>query len=80
MQSKFCQDPCSCFGYRLSYNHPNEVIPIVKEPYEIGLQMYGRYQEQIVALRFPNTGLKVSSGSSRVMLYFGYYYSVLAIS
>ena len=30
MLSKFCQDPCSCFGYRLSYNHPNEVIPIGK--------------------------------------------------
>ena len=30
--SKFYQDPCSCFGYRLSYNHPNEVIPIGKEP------------------------------------------------
>ena len=28
--SKFCQDPYSCFGYRLSYNHPNEVILIVK--------------------------------------------------
>ena len=23
MLSKFCQNPCSCFGYRLSYNHPN---------------------------------------------------------
>ena len=32
MLSKFCQDPCSCFGYRLSYNHPNEVIQIGKEP------------------------------------------------
>ena len=30
--SKFCQNPCSCFGYRLSYNQPNEVIPIGKEP------------------------------------------------
>ena len=30
--SKFCQDPCSCFGYRLSYDNPNEVIPICKEP------------------------------------------------
>ena len=29
---KFCQDPRSCFGYKLSYNHPNEVIPIFKEP------------------------------------------------
>ena len=26
------QDPYSCFGYRLSYNHPNEVILIDKEP------------------------------------------------
>ena len=32
MLSKFCQDPRSCFGYILSYNHPNEVIPIGKEP------------------------------------------------
>ena len=32
MLSKFCQNPCSCCGYRLSYNHPNEVIPIGKEP------------------------------------------------
>ena len=30
MLSKFFQDLCSCFGYRLSYNHPNEVIPIRK--------------------------------------------------
>ena len=28
--SKFCQDPCFCFGYRLSYNHQNEVIQIGK--------------------------------------------------
>ena len=28
--SKICQNPCSCFGYRLSYNHSNEMIPIVK--------------------------------------------------
>ena len=41
--------------------------------------MYGMDQEKIVALRLPNTGLKVNSGSSRVMLYFGYCYSVLAI-
>ena len=60
MLSKFCQNPYSCFGYRLSYNHPNEMILIGKEPYEIGLQMYRRDQEQIVALRLPNTGLKVS--------------------
>ena len=32
MLSKIYQSPCSCFGYRLSYNHPNEVIPIGKEP------------------------------------------------
>ena len=33
MLSKFCKKtPCSCFGYRLSYNHPNEVIPIGNEP------------------------------------------------
>ena len=30
MLSNFCQDPCFCFGYRLSYNHPNEVILIGK--------------------------------------------------
>ena len=42
--------------------------------------MYGRDQEQIVALRLINTGLNVSSSSSRVMLFFGYCYSVLAIS
>ena len=30
--SKFCQNPCSCFGYRLSYNNPNEVILIGKQP------------------------------------------------
>ena len=50
----------------LSYNNPNELILIDKEPYEIGLQMYRRYQEQIVALRLPHMGLKVSSGGSRV--------------
>ena len=32
MLSKFCKNPCSCFGYRLSYNYPNEVIPIGKKP------------------------------------------------
>ena len=33
MLSKFCKkNSCSCFGYRLSYNHTNEVIQIVKEP------------------------------------------------
>ena len=31
MLSKICQNPCSCFGYRLSYNHSNEVILIGKE-------------------------------------------------
>ena len=51
---------------RLRYNHPNEVIQSGKEPYEIGLQIYRGDQEQIVALRLPNMGLKVSSGSSRV--------------
>ena len=56
------------------------MIPIGKEPYEIGIQMYIRYQEQVVALRLPNMGLKVSSCSSLVMLGFGYCYSVLAIS
>ena len=30
MLSKLCQDHCSCFGYKLSYNHSNEVIPTVK--------------------------------------------------
>ena len=32
MLSKFCQNLCSCFGCRLSYNNPNEVILIGKEP------------------------------------------------
>ena len=32
MLSKFCQNLCSCFGYKLSYNHQNEVIQIGKEP------------------------------------------------
>ena len=41
--------------------------------------MYRREQEQIVALRLPNMGLKVSSGSSLIMLCFGYCYSVLVI-
>ena len=61
MLSKFCQNSCSCFSYRLSYNNPNEVIIIGKEPYEIGIQMYRRDQEQIVALRLPN-GLKGEFG------------------
>ena len=39
--------------------------------------MYGRDQEQIVGLRLPNMGLKVSSGSS--MPCFGCSYGVLAI-
>ena len=34
-QRKYCQNfvknPCSCFGYRLSYNHLNEVILIGKK-------------------------------------------------
>ena len=29
--SKICPNTRSCFGYRLSYSHPNEVIPIGKE-------------------------------------------------
>ena len=32
MLSKICQNPCSCFFYKFSYNHPNEVIPSHKEP------------------------------------------------
>ena len=32
MLSNICQNPWSCFGYRLSYNHSNEVILIFKEP------------------------------------------------
>ena len=32
MLSKICQNPCYCFGYRLSYNYPNEVILIDTEP------------------------------------------------
>ena len=42
--------------------------------------MYRRDKEQIVSLRLPNMDLKVGSGSSWVMLCFGYCYSVLAIS
>ena len=42
--------------------------------------MYRRDQEKIIAIRLSNTGLNVSSGSSLVMLCFGYCYSVLAIS
>ena len=33
--------------------------------------MYRRYQEKNVALRLPNMGLKVSSGSSRVCFVLG---------
>ena len=32
MLSKFCQNPRFCFGYILSYNYPNEMILIGKEP------------------------------------------------
>ena len=32
MLSKICQNSCSCFAYKLSYNHPNEVILNGKEP------------------------------------------------
>ena len=42
--------------------------------------MYRRYKEKIIALRLPNTVLKVSSCSSLIMLCFGYGCSVLAIS
>ena len=80
MLSKFCKNnPCSCFGYRISYNHPNELILIGKEPKEIGIQIYRRDQETIIALRLPNMDLNVSSCSSWVMLCFRYCYSVLAI-
>ena len=41
--------------------------------------MYRRDQEQIVALRLPNTDLKVSSCSSLIMLCFGYGCSVLGM-
>ena len=30
--SKNLKNPCSCFSYRLTSNHPKEVIPIGKEP------------------------------------------------
>ena len=30
MLSTIYQNPCSYFGYRLSYNQPNEVLPIGK--------------------------------------------------
>ena len=30
--SKFLKNPGFCFGYRLSYNHPNELILMGKEP------------------------------------------------
>ena len=62
MLSKICQNPCSFFGYRLSYNQLNEVIPIGKEPLEIEIQMHRRDQEKIAALRLPKMGLKVSFG------------------
>ena len=62
-QRKCCrQNPCSCFGYRLSYKQPNEVIPIGEEPYEINIQMYRMEKEKIAALRLPKMGLKVSFG------------------
>ena len=41
------------------------MILIGKEPYEIGIQMYRKDHEQIVALRLLNISLKVSSVSSR---------------
>ena len=30
--SKKFQNSCFCFGYKLNYNYPNRVIPIVKKP------------------------------------------------
>ena len=30
--SKKFQNPCFCFCYKLSYNHPNSVISVGKEP------------------------------------------------
>ena len=30
--SKFGKTPVFFFGYKLSYNHPNELVPIGKEP------------------------------------------------
>ena len=30
MLSKFLENPCFCFRYRLSYNYPNELILIGK--------------------------------------------------
>ena len=50
------------FGYTLSYSDQNGGIPIVKEPYKLELQNYRMDQGQIVALRLPNMGLKVSFG------------------
>ena len=32
MLSIFFKNPYYCFGYRLNYNYPNEVIKIGKEP------------------------------------------------
>ena len=62
MMSKICQNLCSCFIHRLSYNQPNEAILIVKEPNKIEIQIYRRDQEQIKALRLPKMCLKVSFG------------------
>ena len=59
MLSKICQNLCSCFGYRLSYNQQNEVTPIGTEPYEIEIKIYRRDKEKIVA---PKMVLKVSFG------------------
>ena len=42
--------------------------------------MYRRYQEQIVALRLSNMGLKVSFGYLTGMLCFGGGYGVLAVN
>ena len=59
-------------GYPTSTN-----IPLVDE---LSTDPRDRGVTQIVALRLPNMGLNVSSGSSRVILCFGYCYSVLTIS
>ena len=58
----------------------NQFIPIIYNKIIIKILGYFQGVTQIVALRLPNMGLKVSSGSSLVMLCFGYCYSVLAIS
>ena len=56
------------------------MILIGKEPYDLELQIYRRDKEQIVALRLPNMGLKVSFGSLMGVLCFGCSCGVLAVS